>query len=93
MLVGIITLVCAAVVALIAFAWVKWLRDDNAETRENVIKWMKVAIGLNVAYGLFGIINAIRTKVGLVNAIVNACFSVYFSYYFFTVARRYHETQ
>merc|ERR1711998_271957 len=54
--IGIIVFVVALLPLFVALQWYKWLKDDNADTTANVVKWMRILFFISTIFNaLIGI--------------------------------------
>ena len=90
---SIVMLAIALIAVYGGFLWFKWLRNDEAETRKGAI----LACALNVVSNLISaiwsliilLINFTFTMGGFLTLVTNSIIMMLFSFYFYTVARRY----
>ena len=90
---SIVMLAIALIAVYGGFLWFKWLRNDEAETRKGAI----LACALNVVSNLISaiwtlsymLINFTFTMGGFLTLVSNSIIMMLFSFYFYTVARRY----
>ena len=90
---SIVMLAIALIAVYGGFLWFKWLRNDEAETRKGAV----LACALNVVSNLISaiwtliilLINFTFTMCGFLTLVTNSIIMMLFSFYFYTVARRY----
>ena len=90
---SIVMLAIALIAVYGGFLWFKWLRNDEAETRKGAILACALNVVSNLISAIWTLINMLImlnfTMGGFLTLVTNSIIMMLFSFYFYTVARRY----
>merc|ERR1712146_92328 len=90
--IGIVVFVVALLPIFVALQWYKWLKDDNADTTANVVKWMRILFFISAIFNALSLLNIFNSQVTAVQSpisiIINALIGIFFAWYFYNVTRR-----
>ena len=91
---SIVMLAIALIAVYGGFLWFKWLRNDDAETRKGAVLACALNVVSNLISAVWSLINLLIfvggfTMGGFLTLVTNAIVGMLFSFYFYTVARRY----
>ena len=91
---SIVMLAIALIAVYGGFLWFKWLRNDEAETRKGAILACALNVVSNLISAIWSLINMLIfvgnfTMGGFLTLVTNSIIMMLFSFYFYTVARRY----
>jgi len=85
---GIVTLGVGLVACMIALAWFRWLKEDNSDNRDGVVKWMRIGVLLTIVYAIAMVLLFMWYSLSPVAQIINGALNTLLNIYFYQVTKK-----